>query len=58
MKCLPAVNWIKCFAALTVATFTTLLSATAYAQLPTVEEALEISKQTGRPIFALAGQET
>ena len=28
------------------------------AELPTVEEALEISQATGRPIFALAGQKS
>lgn len=27
-------------------------------KLPTVDEALEISSKTGRPIFAMAGQET
>ncbi len=27
-------------------------------KLPTVDEALELSSQTGRPIFAMAGQET
>ncbi len=26
-------------------------------QLPTVDEALEISQKTGRPIFAMAGNE-
>jgi hypothetical protein len=32
----------------------------AFAQikLPTVDEALELSSKTGRPIFAMAGQET
>jgi hypothetical protein len=38
-----------------------LLSASGvYAQtnLPTVKEALEISAASGRPIFAMAGQET
>ncbi|MFK8112915.1 MAG: hypothetical protein AB8B91_11970 [Rubripirellula sp.] len=36
------------------------LSSTAFAQsnLPTVDEAFEISAKTGRPIFAMAGQET
>ena len=27
-------------------------------KLPTVDEALELSSKTGRPIFAMAGQET
>lgn len=27
-------------------------------KLPTVDEALEISAKTGRPIFAMAGQKT
>ncbi|MGI9471691.1 MAG: hypothetical protein ACR2NZ_09185 [Rubripirellula sp.] len=30
----------------------------AQTKLPSVEEALEISATTGRPIFAMAGQET
>ena len=30
----------------------------AQTQLPTLEEALKISKETGRPIFAMAGQKT
>jgi hypothetical protein len=32
--------------------------ALAQIQLPTVDEALEISSKTGRPIFAMAGQQT
>jgi hypothetical protein len=38
-----------------------LLGATgsfAQTKLPTVDEALEISAKTGRPIFAMAGQKT
>lgn len=30
----------------------------AQTQLPTLEEALKISKETGKPIFAMAGQKT
>lgn len=30
----------------------------AQTQLPTVEEALKFSKETGKPIFAMAGQKT
>ena len=33
-------------------------SVSAQTKLPTVEEALETSATTGRPIFAMAGQET
>ena len=35
-------------------------AATAMAQtkLPTADEALEVSAKTGRPVFAMAGQET
>lgn len=36
----------------------TLGSTWAQMKLPTVEEALELSSQTGRPIFAMAGQKT
>jgi hypothetical protein len=32
--------------------------ASAQIKLPTVDEALELSGKTGRPIFAMAGQET
>jgi hypothetical protein len=32
--------------------------ASAQRKLPTVDEALELSAKTGRPIFAMAGQET
>jgi hypothetical protein len=32
--------------------------ALAQMKLPTVDEALEISAKTGRPIFAMAGQKT
>ncbi len=36
------------------------VSTIAFAQfkLPTVDEALKISAETGKPIFAMAGQET
>lgn len=34
------------------------LASEAAAQLESVSEAVSISKKTGRPIFALAGQET
>ena len=30
----------------------------AQAQLPTLENALNVSKETGKPIFAMAGQKT
>ena len=32
--------------------------ASAQTQLPTVDEALKLSGETGRPIFAMAGQKT
>ena len=32
--------------------------AQAQTQLPTLEDALKTSRETGRPIFALAGRET
>ena len=32
--------------------------ASAQIKLPTVDEALEISASTGRPVFAMAGQQT
>ena len=34
------------------------LLAQAGAQLPTIDEAIDISQKTGRPIFALAGNKT
>jgi hypothetical protein len=37
---------------------TMLVGSTAYAQLPTIDEALDISKKTGAPIFAMAGRES
>jgi hypothetical protein len=55
MKSHFKLNWMKFLA--TIASLVALTS-TALAQLPTVEEALEISQQTGRPIFALAGQKS
>ena len=30
----------------------------AQSQLPTLEDALKISRETGKPIFAMAGQKT
>ena len=30
----------------------------AQTQLPTLEEAVKLSRETGRPIFAMAGQKT
>ncbi len=34
------------------------LVASAQTKLPTVDEAFELSANTGRPIFAMAGQQT
>ena len=33
-------------------------SVLAQSKLPSVDEAVKISKQTGKPVFAMAGQET
>jgi hypothetical protein len=41
-----------------VAIWISLFAAEAGAQLQSVDEALAISKKTGRPIFAMAGQKT
>jgi hypothetical protein len=37
---------------------TSLLGSAAYAQLKSVQQAESLSKLSGRPIFAMAGQET
>jgi len=47
----------RCFGAL-LALLTTITTLHAQDGLPTLDEALEISKQTGKPILAMAGQKT
>lgn len=46
------------FAMITAGALLLAPSAAAQIKLPTVDEAIELSGKTGRPIFAMAGQQT
>jgi len=48
---------IKSFLLVVVTYFLSMTSASAQGQLPTIDEALAMSKRSGAPILAMAGQD-